>query len=270
MLTRKTIYHIQNTTPVRPCTVFSLVGLYILYAAALLPLIPTAILNENVSPMVASLYRWGIDWAGTVMNIILISAIFSAILSSIFGLGRMIRSLTDKGHAPLFLKDHSKVPYRGIIFSEFAMLLGLGFGLLFPRVYLVLITTGGFALLFTYAVIMASHIRFRNRDGCPPDGICQMPGFPYTSWAALISLILILLSMPLISGQGTGLIAGMVMVAGYALIYLAVRSRIKTKAVSHESKHIKLEIFQPKLLTEYSQELRVKENKKTTKSNETD
>ena len=36
-------------------TVISLVGLYILYAAVLLPLIPTASLNENVSPMVASL-----------------------------------------------------------------------------------------------------------------------------------------------------------------------------------------------------------------------
>jgi L-asparagine transporter-like permease len=41
-------------------TVFSLVGLYILYAAVLMPLIPTASLNESVSPMVASLERWGI------------------------------------------------------------------------------------------------------------------------------------------------------------------------------------------------------------------
>lgn len=42
-------------------TVLSLVGLYIIYAAVLLPLIPTADLNENISPMVASLNRWGSD-----------------------------------------------------------------------------------------------------------------------------------------------------------------------------------------------------------------
>ncbi|WML56139.1 amino acid permease [Neobacillus sp. PS2-9] len=36
-------------------TVISLVGLYILYALVLLPLIPTSTLNENISPMVASL-----------------------------------------------------------------------------------------------------------------------------------------------------------------------------------------------------------------------
>nr|WP_269320631.1 amino acid permease [Bacillus sp. UNC41MFS5] len=157
-------------------TVFSLVGLYILYAAVLLPLIPTATLNENISPMVASLERWGINWVGRAINIVLISAILSAMLACIFGLGRMIRSLGDEGHAPNILRDKNDVPYRGILFSGFAMLVGLGFGLLFPRVYLVLITTGGFALIFTYAVIMASHIRFRKRNGCPPEGSVKCAG----------------------------------------------------------------------------------------------
>ncbi|MED4226401.1 amino acid permease [Neobacillus cucumis] len=170
-------------------TVFSLVGLYIFYAAVLLPLIPTAQLNETVSPMVASLSRWGIGWASSAINLVLISASLSAMLAAIFGLGRMIRSLTDEGHAPQLLKDKKDVPYRGILFSGLAMLLGLGFGLLFPRVYLVLISTSGFTLIFTYAVIMASHIRFRKRAGCPPEGICQVKGFPYTSYIALISLV---------------------------------------------------------------------------------
>ena len=103
------------------------------------------------------------------------------------------------------------------------MLLGLAFGLLFPRVYLVLITTGGFALIFTYAVIMASHIRFRKKNGCPPVGKCQMPGFPYTSWIALISMIIVLLCMPFIPGQGVGLIAGIVMVVFYSGVYVAMK-----------------------------------------------
>ena len=210
-------------------TVIALVGLYITYAAVLLPLIPTAALNENVSPMVASLERWGIGWAGTALNIVLISAILSAMLAAIFGLGRMIRSLTDEGHAPKWLKDEKDVPYRGILFSGVAMLLGLGFGLLFPRVYLVLIATGGFALIFTYAIIMATHISFRKSNGCPPEGKCQMPGYPYTSWIALISMIIVLLSMPLIPGQGVGLIAGLVMVAFYSLVYLAVKYKSGAK-----------------------------------------
>ncbi|MFS0777854.1 amino acid permease [Neobacillus sp. 3P2-tot-E-2] len=236
-------------------TVFSLVGLYILYAAVLLPLIPTAELSENVSPMVASLNRWGIGWAGTALNLVLISAILSAMLACIFGLGRMIRSLSDEGHAPNWLKDKRDVPYKGILFSGLSMLIGLFFGLLFPRAYLVLITSGGFALIFTYAVIMASHIRFRKREGCPPGGICQMPGFPFTSWLALISLIIVLLCMPFIPGQTAGLITGSSMVVIYSLIYFVMSYLRRTRTTETPKKSISPREFRPNYATELAREL---------------
>lgn len=50
-----------------------------------------------------------------------------------------------------------------------------------------------------------------------------MPGFPYTSWIALISIIAIILSMPFISGQTSGLIAGICMTIVYAVIYVIMR-----------------------------------------------
>lgn len=205
-------------------TVVSLVGLYIISALVLLPLIPTSALTEDVSPMVAALTRWGMGWAGTTINFILVTAILSTMLASMFGLGRMIRSLADENHAPGFLKEKTDVPYRGIIFSGAAMLVGLGGGLFFPRVYLFLISSGGFATMLTYGAIMATHIRFRKCNGCPPAGKCQMPGFPYTSWIALISIIVIIISMPFISGQTSGLIAGLVMTALFAVIYLIMKA----------------------------------------------
>jgi L-asparagine transporter-like permease len=122
-------------------------------------------------------------------------------LAAMFGLGRMMRSLADAGQAPKWLKDEKDVPIRGIIFSGFAMLAGLGFGLLFPRVYLFLVSSGGFSVLFSYIIIVASHIRFRRKHGCP-EGKCKMKGYPYSSLIVLISLIVILISMPLIPGQG--------------------------------------------------------------------
>jgi L-asparagine transporter-like permease len=204
-------------------TVLCLVGFYILSVAVLLPLIPTADISENMSPMVAALNRNGIGWAGTVINLVLITAILSTMLAAMFGLGRMMRSLADEGLAPNWVKDKKDVPTRGILFSGFAMLLGLGFGFLFPRVYLFLISAGGFALLFTYAVIMATHIRFRKKNGCPPDGKCQMWGYPYTSLFVLISLIIVILSMPFISGQTSGLIAGIVMIVFFTISYIAMK-----------------------------------------------
>lgn len=204
-------------------TVFGLVGLYILSVVALLPLITTAALSEKVSPLVAALSRQGMGWAGTAINFILITAILSTMLAAMFGLGRMIRSLADEELAPKWLDDDKDVPYRGILFSGFAMLVGLGLGLLLPRVYLFLVSSGGFAILFTYALIMATHIRFRRQNGCPPAGQCQIPGYPYTSWIGLISLIIAMASMPLVSGQASGLITGVAIVFFYSVIYLVMK-----------------------------------------------
>jgi L-asparagine transporter-like permease len=236
-------------------TVISLVGLYILSAAALLPLIPTSALNETVSPFVASLDRWGIGWAGTALNFVLITAILSTMLAAMFGLGRMIRSLADEGHAPKWLIDRKDVPIRGILFSGAAMLAGLGIGLLLPRIYLFLISSGGCAVLFTYASIMASHIRFRKRYGCPPEGKCQMPGYPYTSWIALISIAVIILSMPLLPGQGSGLIATIIMIAFYLAAYVLFRSRIFYRNARKTDKSIDLKEYLSLLSAEFSEEL---------------
>lgn len=203
-------------------TVLSLVGLYILFILTLLPLIPTGQLNENTSPIVAALSANGMGWVGTAMNVVLITAILSTMLAAMFGLGRMMRSLADEGFAPSWLRDKTDVPYRGILGSGTAMLLALGLGQLFPRVYLFLISSGGFALLLSYAVIMATHIRIRGRSGCP-EGKCQMWGFPYTSWLVLLSLIAVIASMPFVEGQAPGLLAGMAITGFYALSYLAVR-----------------------------------------------
>lgn len=242
-------------------TVLSLVGLYIFSVIVLLPLVPTAILNENTSPLVSALGRQGMRWAGSIINIVLITAMLSTMLAGMFGLGRMIRSIAEEGDAPAWLKDEKDVPYRGILFSGFAMLLGLWLGLLFPQVYLFLISSGGFALLFTYAAIMATHIRFRKINGCSGAGKCKMPWYPYSSWIALISMIIIIFSMPLIPGQASGLIAGLIMVVLYTAIYGSIRlaGRSQKNIITHR---IDNNMHKSRLLTEFSKELSEDENKK--------
>ncbi|HEX3011792.1 MAG TPA: hypothetical protein VHQ70_07090, partial [Syntrophomonadaceae bacterium] len=78
--------------------------------------------------------------------------------------------------------------------------------------------------LLAYLIIMLTHLRYRTRFGCPPKGHCQMSGFPYTTWLAVISLFLVIVTMPLIPGQGSGLLAGLILVALYSVIFV-VRSR---------------------------------------------
>ena len=236
-------------------TVFCLVGFYILAIAILLPLIPTAQINESISPFVAALNLHGFTWAGTAINLVLITAILSTMLAAMFGLGRMMRSLAEEGMAPKWLKDHTDVPYRGLIFSGFSMLLGLGLGLLLPRVYLFLISSGGFALLFTYVVIMATHIRFRKKNGCPPDGKCQLWGFPFTSLIVLLCLVLTILSMPFVSGQTSGLIAGIALLAFYVACYLAMKLYHRLQTNAHTRHRRVFKRYQTGLSAESAEEL---------------
>lgn len=232
-------------------TVLTLVGFYVLSIGLLLPLIPTNILNERTSPMVAALNRWGMGWAGTVINIVLITAILSTMLAAMFGLGRMMRSLADVNQAPKWLKDEKDIPYRGIIFSGIAMLFGLWFGLLLPSVYLFLVSSGGFSVLLTYAIIVATHIRFRKIHGCP-EGKCRVKGYPYSSLFVLISIIVIILSMPLISGQSYGFVAGIILTIAYTGIYFVMkyskRNREYGRAIEERS-------YQSRFSTEFSKEL---------------
>ena len=202
-------------------TVFGLVGLYVTAITALLLLVPTTALTPDQSPLVTALTAWNLGWASNAINIVLVTAILSTMLAAMFGLGRMLRSLADEGHAPSWVRDKGDIPYRGIVFSGAAMLGGLGLGLLLPaQVYLFLVSSGGFALLFSYLVILATHYKLRKQQGCPPQGKCQLPGFPVTSWVALLSIVGIIASMPLISGQGAGLFAGVGFVALFSLMYV--------------------------------------------------
>jgi L-asparagine transporter-like permease len=209
-------------------TIISLIGLYLIYTALLLPLIPTAALGENISPIVVALTGYDMNWAGAGINLVMISAVFSTMLASMFGLGRMLRSLADEGLTPRWLAERSDIPSRSILFSGLFMLFALGVGLLLPQVYLFLISSAGFSILFSYIVIVASHIRFRKRHGCP-DGKCQLWGYPYTSAFVLLFLIAALASMPFVKGQSSGLIAGIIIFAFYSVSYAFLRKRWHTR-----------------------------------------
>lgn len=202
-------------------TIFSLVGLYLTVVILLLPLVATSGFSPNTSPMVTALTARGLGFAAGAINFVLVTAILSTMLASTFGLGRMLRSLADTGQAPAFLIDHHDVPLRGILFSGLAMLGAVSLANILPKqIYIFLVSSGGFSLLLTYLVIMITHLRFRTRNGCPPSGNCQLSGYPYTTWLAIICLVIAIASMPLIPGQGSGLFAGLILIAFYSVTYL--------------------------------------------------
>jgi hypothetical protein len=51
-----------------------------------------------------------------------------------------------------------------------------------------------------------------------------MKGFPWTTWTTIISLILVIATMPLIPGQGAGLMAGLFLLVFYSAAFLIFRT----------------------------------------------
>lgn len=246
-------------------TVVSLVGLYLLAFLSLLLLIPVTALSENESPLVAALARWGLTWAGGIMNVVLITAILSTMLAAMFGLGRMVRSLAAEEHAPRWLNDKGDIPRRGILFSGAGMLAGMTLGFILPKtVYIFLISAGGFSLLFSYMVILATHYKFRKVHGCPPAGHCQLPGYPYTSWLAIVSCAVIIASMPLVPGQAAGLAAGLILVAFYTAVYFVYRRFLRQQA---QIRQMGRPLWQPQF--EMSSELQPEHKREKEKENPT-
>lgn len=202
-------------------TVLSLVGLYIASILVLLPLIPTSLLSEETSPFVLALQNNNIYWAANIINSVLIFAILSTMLAATFSIARMLRSLAEDNFAPRFLKDEGDIPYKGIITSGLAMSVAFSASFFLPeKVYVFLVSSGGFSLLFTYFIILITHYKFRKRSGCPPTGHCQLCFYPIVSILSIISMFIIIVSMPFISGQGSGLIAGLSLVLFYTLYYI--------------------------------------------------
>lgn len=213
-------------------TVIGLLGLYITSILLLLPLIPTNKLSTDVSPFVAALQNNNILWGAKAINLILVTAILSTMLASTFGLARMFRSLASEGYAPNFLADKGDIPYKGIIISGLGMISAFLLSFLLPEhIYIFLVSSGGFSLLFTYLIIILTHYKFRKIHGCPKHK-CQLPFYPFSSIISIILLLIIIISMPLIPGQGSGLIAGVGLVLLFTLLYFI--SKLMTKKIHND------------------------------------
>lgn len=208
-------------------TVIGLVSLYMLAVAVMLPVLPTGQLHEEVSPMVLALRRVGMPALAAGLNLVVMTASFSTMMAATYGLSRMLQSLADDGQAPAIFTNVTPQgnPRNALLASSAGMLVGVGLAAVLPhQVYLFLVSSAGFAMLFSYLMILLSHYIIRRREGCGPTG-CQLPFYPYSSWLGMGLLVVAILGMPFVPGQGAGLLAGLGLLGAIATAYLLRRVR---------------------------------------------
>ena len=82
-------------------------------------LLPYTTYKAGESPFVTFFSKIGIEGAGTVMNIVVLTAAFSSLNAGLYSTGRILRSMAMNGSAPKFTAKMSSrgVPYGGIFLT---------------------------------------------------------------------------------------------------------------------------------------------------------
>lgn len=157
----------QETLPKVFNSVFWRIALF--YVGALfviLSLYPWTEVGVNGSPFVLTFERLGVHTAAGVINFVVITAALSSCNGGIFSTGRMLYGLAQEGQAPrIFAKTSSTgVPSRAILVSLSALLAGVALNYWAPKQLFSWATAvATFAAVWTWAVILLSHLRYRRR-----------------------------------------------------------------------------------------------------------
>lgn len=173
-------------------TLARLVVFFIGSVLVIAALIPWRQAGVEESPFVTVLERIGVPWAGTIMNVVILTAILSAANSGLYASTRMLWSLANEGTLPRFLARTNRfgVPAIAMGLSMVGGLAALATSVYAASsVYLVLVSVSGLAVVLVWVVIAASHLSFRRRaawDHEAQDLPYRAPGYPWVPLAALV------------------------------------------------------------------------------------
>ncbi|MGW7536997.1 amino acid permease [Amycolatopsis sp. NPDC054798] len=163
-------------------------------------LLPWPFYNGGESPFVTVFSRLGIGGIGDVMNAVVLTAALSSCNSGLYSTGRILRALADEGEAPKFVgKMNSRhVPYGGILFTSVAYVLGVVLNYIVPsKAFDIATAIASLGVVATWATLVFSQMRMRQAAlrGELERPSYRMPGAPYTGWATLGFLVLVVVLM---------------------------------------------------------------------------
>ena len=195
----------------------------IFLVVAILPWNDTARIEQ---PYVSVLEVLRVPAAATVMSIVILTAVLSALNSGLFASSRMLMALARRGDAP---RVFAALDPRGVPVA--AILAGTAFGYaavvmsyVSPgKVFAFLVNSYGTVAIFVYVLIAFSQLKLRRRlEREMPERLrMRMWGFPYLTRCAIVAMLAIVAAMAFIPEQRAPLVFGLasvvVLLAAFAL-----------------------------------------------------
>ena len=216
--------------------VWRILAFYLGSVALIVSVVPWNTVKSGESPFTLVLNFMGIPLAGTVMSIIILTAVLSCLNSSFYVASRVLYVLAEKGDAPRFLAETNSrfVPARSVWLASIVGFIGVIAAILSPGlVFAWLVKATGAIIIAIYVMICISQVRLRRareREGKPAP-ILPMWLFPWASYFAIAAMVAVLAKMALDPKMASEFwaSAGSVAVALTAYVIKSfIKARVKT------------------------------------------
>jgi GABA permease len=185
-------------------------------------------------PYVSVMEVLRIPAAATIMSLVILTAVLSALNSGLFASSRMLMALARRGDAPAAVArlDSRGVPVAAILASTAFGYVTVAMSYLSPeRIFAFLVNSYGTVAIFVYVLIAVAELRLRARlEREAPERLrIRMWGYPWLTLLAILAMLAIVAAMAVIPEQRSALAFGLISVAVLLGAYL-IRRQLRRSA----------------------------------------
>jgi L-asparagine permease len=195
-------------------------------------LLPYTVYKADESPFVTFFSKIGVSGAGSIMNVVVLTAAFSSLNAGLYSTGRILRSMSMNGSAPKFTSRMSRrgVPYGGIFLTTVIGLCGVLLNGVVPeKAFEIVLNMAALGILASWGAIVLCQLKLYrwSKQGILLRPSFRMWGAPYTGYLTLLFLAAVLVLMACDPPIGTWTVATLaVIVPALVVGWYAVRSRV--------------------------------------------
>lgn len=197
-------------------------------------------LSNLGSPFVQTFTKVGITAAAGIINFVVITAALSGANSGVYSASRMVFTLAEGNHLPSFMTKLNRhgVPLYPVLAIGGGIFLGVILNAVLPLIaphaqnlFVLVYSSSVLPGMVPWAVILLSDVRFRkvHQDKLATHPF-TMPFAPYTNYATLIFLAVIVVFMALNPETRISLLIGVVFLSGISAQYWLKTKRQATQA----------------------------------------
>ncbi|RLZ02664.1 amino acid transporter [Kocuria tytonicola] len=195
-------------------------------------------------PFAAVLNVAGLPAAGSIMALIAVFALLSALNANIYAASRMMHSLAQRNYAPAAIKRtaSNSVPRRAVLLTVSFGFIASILEAIFPgKVLETLLSIVGSTIIMVWISVSASQITLRHRRERENPGVksttYRMPLFPFLSYLTVALLVLIIVVAMLDPATRTQLLLTVTATILIAVTGIFVTRRTEQPTAVHADTH---------------------------------